>query len=234
MVAIWVLLGIPFSLYAQESPTGIPNAPESPLPFEQPSLLPVEKVSPGVFQIGDIRIEKKGRSVSFPALINMEKGLLEYLLVHSSGKTHESLFRTPVQPYDLQIAFLLLGFEGSDNPISFQGAPEKPEGERVKISVSYEDEKGKVVKTIPEKWMINRRDDKEEKVRELKWVFTGSSILNGRFLAQIEGSIVAVFRDPAAIVDNASEGGETDKIWFVNENTVPPVGTPVTLTIKAK
>jgi hypothetical protein len=50
----------------------------------------------------------------------------------------------------------------------------------------------------------------------------------------MEGSIIAIYHDPAALIDNASEGGESDKVWFVREGASPPVGTPVTVTIKRK
>jgi len=54
----------------------------------------IEKVSPGVFRIGDVLINKQERSVTFPAEVNLDRGLLEYLLVRMGGKTHESLLRT--------------------------------------------------------------------------------------------------------------------------------------------
>jgi ABC-type proline/glycine betaine transport system ATPase subunit len=33
-------------------------------------------------------------------------------------------------------------------------------------------------------------------------------------------------------MDNATPGGESNRIWFVKEGTVPPVGTPVEVVIK--
>jgi hypothetical protein len=208
--------------------------PPPPVELQEKTLSAVEKISPGNFRIGDIEINKNKKSISFPASINMDKGLLEYLLVQGAGKTYESLFRTKVQPYDLQIAFLLLGFEGTDNPLSFQGASEKPKGEPVEITVTY-DKRGKTVEIKPEEWILTKtKEGKDKNVGALEWVFTGSVIIDGRFLAQIEGSIIAIYRDPAALIDNASPGGESDEVWFVKEGAIPPVGTPVTVTIKAK
>ena len=99
----------------------------------------ISKIAPGVFRIGEIQIHKKTRSITFPAVVNMDKGLLEYLLVQSQGKTHESLLRTEVDPYFLNIAFLLLGFEGTDNPLIEQGAAQIPQGEPVEIIIIYHD-----------------------------------------------------------------------------------------------
>lgn len=200
---------------------------------EKQKTIPIEEVSAGVFRLGDIQINKEDRSITFPAQVNMDKGLLEYLLVHSSGKTHESLFRTNVQPYNLQIALLLLGLKGTDHPLPYQGAPEKPKGDPIGITVAFDKKENQTTTVRPEEWIVKTEANKQKDVGTLNWLFTGSIVIEGDFLAQREGSIIAIFHDPVAIIDNASTGGESDKIWFVKESVVPPAGTPVTITIKA-
>ena len=196
-------------------------------------VTPPELVSPGVYRIGEITVNKTEKSISFPAEINMDKGLLEYLLVRNAGKTHESLFRTKIEPYNLQIASLLVDLTGTDKPLAFQGAPEIPKGDAVSITVSMTDKDGKKSELKPEKWITKVVDGKPSDIELLRWIFTGSIVRGGRFGAQVSGSIIALYHDPVAMVDNASAGGESDKIWFVKEGAVPPVGTPVTITIKA-
>jgi hypothetical protein len=66
----------------------------------------------------------------------------------------------------------------------------------------------------------------------MDWVYTGSLSYGGRFLSQDSGSITAIWHDPVALMDNASPGGESNRIWFVKEGAVPPVGTPVEVVIK--
>jgi hypothetical protein len=230
--AIFLVFGSVVTVSAQ--PPG-PIAFPPPVDPQEKTVSSIEKISAGKFRIGDLQINKKNKSVSFPASVNMDKGLLEYLIVQASGKTHESLFRTKVAPYDLQIAFLLLGFEGTDQPLSSQGAPERPKGEPIDISVDYSKADGKPLTIHPEEWIVTKtQDGKEHKVDALDWVFTGSMVAGGRFIAQESGSIAAIYHDPSALIDNASPGGESDEVWFVKEGTVPPVGTPVTITIKAK
>lgn len=197
---------------------------------------PVEKTAPGMFKMGDIVINKNERSVSFPALVNQKDGLLEYLIVHGRGKVHESLLRTNVEPYFLNIAFLLLEFEGTDKPLQYQGDQTIPKGDSISITLAYKSDENKKVAVSPEKWIVLKKYNDssfQQDVEKLAWVYTGSRIWNGRFAAQTGGSIVAVYHDPDAMIDNASPGGESDKIWFVNEKAVPPLGTPVTITIKA-
>lgn len=224
----------PASALSQGPPPGsVPEPAVAPFTAQQKNIAPVEKVSPGIYRLGEILINKREKHITFPAAVNMTKGLLEYLLVRDGGKTHESLLKTAVEPYHLQVACLLLGFEGADRPISSQGAHETPKGDQVGITLSLTRSDGKTVTVMPEAWMAKMVEGKPRDIERLKWLFTGSIITEGRFLAQQEGSIVAVYHDPASLFDNDSSSGENDEIWFVREDAIPPVGTPVTVQIKA-
>ncbi|NTU42172.1 MAG: hypothetical protein HGA78_03800 [Nitrospirales bacterium] len=68
---------------------------------------------------------------------------------------------------------------------------------------------------------------------KMDWVFTGSFVRDGHFLPQRTGSIVAIYHDPAAMMDNATAGGESDELWFAKEGAVLPVGAPVTVIIRS-
>ncbi len=229
--AIIAILGLVFvmgssSAFSQAPPTSAPPA------WETSKVLPIEKVGPGVFRIGEIQIHKRARSVTFPAQVNMDKGLLEYLLVRSSGKTHESLLRTQVEPYYLNIAFLLVGFEGTDKPLAEQGAHETPTGEPVDITLIYRDGK-KNRKVTAELWLEKREGGKKESP-PMDWRYTGSMVMQGTFMAQVDGSIVSIYHDPAALIDHATPGGENDEIWFVRKGIVPAAGTPVTVIVRGR
>jgi hypothetical protein len=213
-----------------------PVAPPPPIAGEdlwlhglKPSA--IERVASGIFRIGEIVLDKKKRSMTFPAMVNMDKGLLEYLIVFATGKTHESLLRTNVPPYNLQIAFLLLGFEGTNSPLQGQGDPAKPKGDPVEIIVSF-DKGGKTENIHAEEWVALKANETLKDAGRIEWIFTGSLVVMNQFLAQSSGSIVAIYHDPTAIIDNASKGGESDEVWFVKEKVVPPVGTPIVVTIR--
>jgi hypothetical protein len=214
----------------------MPGMSQPPVPVELLDrhtfrISPPERVSPGVYRIGEIVVNKAEKTITFPAVVNMNKGLLEYLLVRSGGKTHESLFRTSIEPYNLQIACLLLDLFGTDKPLAFQGAPETPKGDPVSISVERVLDNGRSQIVNPKEWIVKTVDGEQLNPPDLNWIFTGSIINNGRFASQVDGSIIALYHDPVAMIGNASVGGESDKVWFVNEKTAPPVGTKVTITI---
>lgn len=220
-------------------PPGFPTSPPPPPPASAEELYrpklkaqPVERVSGDHYRMGDIEMYKNTGSLSFPAQVNMDRGLLEYLLVRTGGKTHESLLRTAVEPYNLQLAFLLLGYEPTERPLKRQGDPEKPQGVPVEISITFKDKEGRPREIGAEEWIATKKEEKMGSTGKINWVFTGSRVINGRFLAQSEGSIIATYHDPVAMIDNASAGGESNRIWFVQEGVVPAPGTAVTVTIR--
>ena len=64
------------------------------------------------------------------------------------------------------------------------------------------------------------------------WVYNGSKVIEGTFIAQRDGSIVSIIFDPLALANNTRPGCENDEIWCVNTNAVPAFNTPVEVTFK--
>jgi hypothetical protein len=237
MFALFLFLSWPLLISGQDVKRPYESQPaQAPQPHPPPSepvreikAPPLKMITPGVFEIGSVRILKKEGKVEFPAAVNMDKGLLEYLIVGGTGKLHESLLRTEVEPYSIQIALLMIGLEGTTNPLAAQGDPRTPEGDPVSIWVRW-GQAGQARETRIEKWVFN--EQKKGPMEPIQWIFTGSYIYNGVFMAQVEKSIVAVFHDPVAIIDNPLPDGASDEIWFVNEGKVPAVGTEVAVVVK--
>jgi len=200
---------------------------------------PIRQITPGVFQVGGVRLDQKARTASFPAVVNMDNGLIEYLLVHTSGKTHESLLKTDIEPVHLQVAMLLLGARGgppSTNPPSggqLIGSKDAdvspvPPGESVNISLHWQPS-GREQKKRLEELVFNRKT--KTLMTPGGFVFTGSKIWEGVFVAQREGSIVAVVSDPDAMFNNPRPGRDDDERWEISSKAVPPIGTPVQVSI---
>jgi len=217
-------------LHPAPSPPGMPGAPAvQEQPAARPEFPRTAIVEGGsAVRIGDVTVDPKRREVSFPASVNMREGLLEYALVGDTGKRHESLLMSAVEPYHLQVALLLLGLSAG-RPLEFQGDPRRPEGDGVRIVVHWE-EAGAPKSARLESLILNKRSGTP--MEDTDWVFTGSKVSNGVFLAQAERSMIAVFRDPVALIDNPLQEGADDTIWFVNTDRTPPVGTPVTVRIQ--
>ena len=63
------------------------------------------------------------------------------------------------------------------------------------------------------------------------WIYTGSKIENGTFMAEAEGSIIAIYLDPLAIFNMTIDGADTDERWGANSEMIPEIGTPGVLTV---
>lgn len=207
-------------------PSGQPmtNSP----PLADISMPEIIKLNKNQFQIGKILLDRMDSSIRIKGKVNMSSGMVEYIACTAYGKLHESVLVLDAEPYHIQVALLLLGLKPGDRPIDFQGAAQKPCGAPVSILISWQRE-GKTEEYPLESVLFY--DKLQNTMESTDWVFTGSQILNGEYQAQAEGSIIASYHDPAAIIDHRSDTGTDDTLYQVNHLVVPPVGTPVLVKI---
>lgn len=221
--------------------SGLKDTDNPPIDMQQPyepgqhpgqmkGLPVIRKMEKGVLSLGEITINKNQGSVMVQGVVNMQEGLVEYLACTAYGKLHESILQLNVNPYYLHIAMLLIGLEPGNKPITSQGAQETPEGDPVAIWVSWKEKDNKLVKYPAEQLVLNK--SKNAPMRQTHWIFTGSAFNLDRYMAQVDGSIAAVYHDPYALLDHPLSVGSDDMIFFANKELVPAAGTPVTFTIQ--
>lgn len=206
------------------------------VPQEKPKI---EELADGRLKIGEVVLDKKKRSITFPAAINLDKGEMEYLLVQEGGKTHESLFVTKVLPTHIHIAMLLLGVKLPQQPAiapppqnidaNYLKSAPKPKGEDVTILVRWTDN-GKTVEMHGEDLMFDQA--KKQQMSRGPWIYNGSIESGGVFLAQQERSIISMIIDPAALVNNERPDSDNDQVWTIISEKCPKVGTPVEITLQ--
>jgi hypothetical protein len=183
----------------------------------------LKQVGPGRFQIGRVTLDKESRSVTFPATVNMTEAIVEYVVVTPDGKVHESLLRTEASPRDIHVAMLLLDAKGSTNAVPED--PLKPiPGDPVIIEVSWKD-KDREKRLRVEELILNTQ--LKTNLTKGVWIYNGSRIENGAFMAEREGSIVSLITDPFALVNNPRPGRDNDDLCEVNSKTMPPLDTAV-------
>lgn len=190
----------------------------------------VRPLGGGIFQLGDVTLDKSNRLVQFPAVVNMRNETVEYAVVHKTGKTHESIFKTDAQPQDIQLAVLLLGTK----PVmtnSF-GADGKalPAGDEVFIEVTWTNGGARV--SFPMEELVLNRDSKKTLARGA-WIYNGSNFSESSFTAQRDGSIVSIHIDPDALMNNPRPGREDDDLHVPNAGKLPPIGTRVEIQIRS-
>lgn len=226
---------------ATSLPKPPPTVPRRPVDSSTNAAgrLPLTMVSPGVFQIGGVRLDKTDRSVSFPAVLNMNNGPLEYFLVTAYGKKHESLLRTEVPPMQVHVAMLLLDVVNTGTNRLNAAPPTQLKnpssaaipGDRLAIEVSWRQD-GKDVRVPAESLLYNQ--ELKSAMPDGAWVYNGSAVWDGKFLAQREGSMVSLVTDPVALVNNSGAGRDNDRIWAPNTNSLPALNSPVRVTFRLK
>lgn len=191
----------------------------------------IQQIGPDEYKIGNVMLNKNKKEIYVPGSINMQRGLVEYLACQDEvGKLHESVLKIDAKPSDIQVALLLLGFKNKNN-LKFQGDSTIPEGDPLDIFVEWE-LKDKSTKRVRAEELVYDQQ-KNKSMEKTYWVFTGSRIDNGQFMADLDGSIIATFRDPLALINNPLPAGADDTVYVSNEELLPPDNTRVNLLIKA-
>lgn len=164
-------------------------------------------------KIGEIIIHRTERTITFPVAVAVRDQLLEYLLVHETGKTHESLLTTKIFPRDLHLAALLLGVNGQSPKIELTWRKNGPDARRLLTEMI-----GAVEGTAP--------------LASGKWHYSGSTFDSRGFVAQREGSFITVLDDPASLIrhPDAIKLGQDDQFRPAIKQ-LPPKGTPIKILL---
>jgi hypothetical protein len=198
-------------------------------PSATPPDLTIKRIDENLVAIGDVRIDRKARTVTLPAKLNLRDGLLEYALVTDTGKLHESLLATTVAPQQLHVACLLLSLKGLAMP-----EDEIPPGNRVSIEVSWENEGKTVTHPLAALISLTKPNPSESAVTLAPgpWLYNGSAFVKNVFLAQQNGGFISLIHDPAALVNNPREDRHNDEVHIPATAQLPPVGTPVKIVFR--
>lgn len=212
---------------------------------------PIKELADGRLQMGTVTVDPKSKTITFPAVVNMNAGTVEYLLVSSTGKVHESLLRTDAEPYHIHAAMLLLGFRAPTNaePSAFFDATREIPGRNVKIEVktAVENSSAEPIQTF----LAFAASKARVKTNDIPaWIYNGSRFAEPPpavsappvagtpadaakvFLAQKEGSIVSLIADSAALINNSRPDRENDELWILHTPVIPTINTPVQVTIR--
>ncbi|MGA1840578.1 MAG: YdjY domain-containing protein [bacterium] len=210
-------------------PTTYAESPTINDPLDKKSN--IQQIGPDEYKIGGIMLNKKKKEIHITGSINMQSGLVEYLACQDEvGKLHESVLKLDAKPSDIQVALLLLGFKNKNN-LEFQGDSTIPEGDPLDVFVEWNLPDKSTKKVRAEELVFDQQKNKA--MEKTYWVFTGSKIIDGQFMADMDGSIIATFRDPLAIINNPLPTGADDTVYVSNEKLLPPNDTKVHLVIKA-
>jgi len=198
----------------------------------------IKKIGEDEFEMGIIRFNRKTREIRFPAKLNLDtETILEFAVVNTQiGKLHESLLATDVRPFDLQIVMKLLKYVPSARSVwpeydkDGNALPMKTDTlGGVTISLAWKDEKGEAQSGPVEDWILNVEEEKP--MARDSWIYTGSEVVDGNYLPELEGSIMAVYRSGGAMFNAFLKSSDNDEVWYPRAGHLPPLGTPVEVSI---
>lgn len=216
-------------------------SPTSEEAADKPTAKPtVDKIDERRYRIGKVEFDSSTREIRIPATVNMTTGLIEFLIVNENGKIHEALFTTDVTPSDINLAITLLRYKPSPELYALPNEtgglsgnfPKVPEDIRAAARVSIDVEWTKDGK--PERIGVNewiQHATTSAAMPSSHWVYGGSQIEEGRFVAESTGDIAAIFISNAAMINYPGKDNGDDTVWLAFENRVPPEGTNLTLII---
>lgn len=201
----------------------------------------IENLGDNKYKIGSISFDSKKGELSFPATLEQNEVLIEYLITTSQGKIHEALLVTDILPFNLNVAMKLLGYKESkellvilDEDFRPTGKPFIPTEEQKKMSrfsISVSWKKGDDTITHD---MTDLLENAKESTPMPKspWIYSGSYMINGKYKPDLSGDIIAVFTDRSAMASYSGEGRDDDTLWMPKKELLPPLGTEVSITFK--
>ena len=181
----------------------------------------VQKLEDGRLKIGMVVVDPLKREISFPAKINQRLGLVEYALVTSKGKVHESVLVTQVRPLEIHLAALLIKL-----------APPKGSAAPVRIAVEVAWEVDSALRREPlEKLIVHAKDAGDIRVgsalRQEAWHYVGSSLSAEMLLDEAECGVISLISDGIALIQNPRDGKQDDELHAPNPNLSPGQDFPV-------
>jgi hypothetical protein len=182
-----------------------------------------------VYSIGEVTIDKQQGSVSFPVSINQRTGVVEYVVVNTGGKTHESVFRTPAAPRDVHVGMLLLGVKPADTNAFPQDGNAPLPGQQVWVELQWHDQGREVSRPI-EAFVVTTNNLLP--LSPGSWVYNGSFTDYRTFIAQRDGSIISIQSDPTALVNNPRPERTNDDLHHVNTAALPPPEAQLKLSLR--
>jgi hypothetical protein len=235
-------------LFAQDGPE--PSRPEfqeqkpnadAILPDPAAAMKRMKQVAPDTFELGLLQFNSKTREIRIPGVVNMADGLIEYLMVHETGKTHEALLRSNASPLDLQVAMLLCNYQPGHTGLfphvkdpaqlkrSEPTAPKTPGANNVQLEVEWKVKDA--VKRVPVAQWLREAPHKTAPKSFDHWIFNGSMIQASGFSAELYGSLVGLYYDVTAVINCPTALNGQDDVWSPNTSLMPAAESPVTLVI---
>lgn len=192
-----------------------------------------------------ITVYRNNHVVEIKAWTCLEAGWLEQIACSPNSREHETLVVVESVPSDIHAALLLAGFDsGSPGKWYYEDGEYKfnqPTGANLTIQARYTTSDGRKIQEPIAEWIRNPVN--QNKFPNEPWVFGGSEFRQNpesmgpgeHYVADFTGSIIGLvtFGDEVLGLKRIISDQENVHApqWEVNTDSIPPLGTEVTLII---
>jgi hypothetical protein len=233
-VSLWIgVVAIAVSTLAapHAADAGTSGETQTPNTAGQPA---VEQIGPNLYRVGRIRVDVARRELTVGGTINPDVRTLEFIANARDGqRAYETAVTLDTDAFTFNTALLLIGLDRSRtrNAPKSHFDPARPEGDTVDISFECP---GRECQRMPAEHLMYDQTTKSV-LSKGTWVYTGSMFLpDGRYFAQVDGTLVSFVHDPASIIEYAAGAGlNRYGSIILNPNLGLPAGTNVTMTFRA-
>lgn len=187
----------------------------------------IKEINDTLFKINQITVDRKNKTINIPCQVNMSRGLIEVVLCTPAGKTHESLLVTTTHPVELQTALLLLGFQPENEiPGDEYYSRHQTPADHFKVFLQWENNDTDQLKPV-EGFIKYSVDNNPMKISN--WLFRGLSVERDGMDVT---SLIVTYYDIPSVLELSTNEKYDDRLFYVNEDNVLPVGTDLHVVLK--
>jgi hypothetical protein len=189
----------------------------------------------GPVALAHMTVDPAAGRIVLSADVCLRSGPLELLVCRAGTKDYESVLRTEAPASQLHAALLMLGLSPG-KPAEWVGQGEAsrflpPRGAELTVTLRWTDTAGRPHETAAGRWLRPAAGGKPPE----RWVFVGSEVLpDGGYWADVEGDVITVSNFASAVIDVPFESTTNNALlqFEADEESIPPVGTPVEVVIE--
>ncbi|TWT79334.1 hypothetical protein CA13_07330 [Planctomycetes bacterium CA13] len=179
-------------------------------------------------------VDRDKKRVYIDGYLAMDRGPLEMFACPRGTKEHESIVATIARSSEVHAALLAVGTMPG-TPVRFDPEFLPPTGQRVRVWVSWRDEKGKYHVSDARRWV---KESESGKQMQPDWVFAGSGFWtdpsdNKQYYRADGGDMICVSNFSSAMLDiGAASSASADSLLYTPfTGRIPPRHTLVRLTL---
>ena len=201
----------------------------------------IKKLGEGKYRIGKVTLDARERTVRFPATVRVDAAdQIELVVCVPEGKTYETMAVTEAEALHIQIALLLLNMDPGKNPAIDYGPQNpmrrRPDGDLVHVLFEWQPPAPEEAAELPPKrrerveWFLQDVETRKP-FPPAEFVFIGSLWLKGGFAADLDGTVIALYQDPGAVLELSLDRAGSIPWSGVREDRMLENGTEIDVII---